>query len=143
MSEYTIINFVPEYHTAEEFKRPIEFATDSRFVRTRHNNSVVLARVGGDKRSEMRRKLISDQKGELIYDIPIEVGADTGDFLGYLVITYYEDTGDHCETKAYRVIAFEGAEVLDENTIYDDRTGSETEKYYSKRYNLPTAIDPP
>lgn len=143
MSEYTIINFIPEGRSADEFEWPIESATDSRFVRTRCRNSVVLARLGGDKRSKTKTNLISDAEGELIYDTPIEVGADTGEFLGYLVIGYYEDTGDHHETELYKVNAFEGADKIDEKEIHSDRTGEKTDEYYSDAHNLLTAITPP
>lgn len=143
MSEYTIINFIPEGYSANKFEWPIESATNSRFVRTRCNDSVVLARLGGDKRPEMRRELISDEAGDLIYDTPIEVGANTGEFVGYLILNYFEDTGSHHETELYKVIAFDGAVKVDEEMIHDDRTGEKTDDYYRNTHGLTTSITPP
>jgi hypothetical protein len=143
MSEYTIINFIPDGRSATEFEWPIESATNCRFVRTRANDSVVLARAGGDKRPELRRDLISETQGNLIYDIPIEVGADDGELLGHLIINYFEDTGSHHETELYKVTAFDCAEKIDEEEVLDDRTGKKTDEYYLDTHGLTTSVRPP
>lgn len=142
MSEYTIINVVSDEHSLEEFKSTLELKTYSRFVRLR--NESVLARFGGDKRDTIKEELIGSESGEIIYETPIELRVlETGEFLAYVIINYFEDTGNHHESELFEVRAFDEAVKIDEVRIDDDRTGEKVDEYYREQHGLITSIEPP
>lgn len=139
MSEYTLVSFTSPY--AEEFEQKIEFAIHSRNTSTR--DGVTANRLGGDKVDMVYNELISEEKGDLIWEIPIGEGIDSGDFLGYLVIDLYENTGDSHQLQLFKVYAFEPPELVEdrrENRIHSDRTGENTEEYYRDEFDIETII---
>lgn len=144
MSQYTIVNFMPESGDTQDWIDYFEANSDSRFIRKRRNGKTILLRYGGDKRDKIENSMIGEKNGYIIYDAPIHIrSTESETLLGYLVIDYYEDTGDHHESTLYKVIAFERADRLDRTRIDDDRLGEKLDEYYDENYRLKTSIDPP
>lgn len=143
MSEYTIINFIPDGYSAEEFKTTISVATRADQARCMNNDSLVYCLIGGDKYETVKNSLRSKKDSKLLYNAPLEVRADTDEFIGYLVIAYYEDTGDHFETELFKVSAFSDVEKIDEKTMHDDRIGDKIDGYYEEMHNIQTELTPP
>lgn len=142
MSEYTIVNILSGKYPLEDFKSTLDIGTHSRFVRLR--NKSVLARWGGDKRNSIKEKMIGSDSGKLIYETPIDLGvSETGEAIAYIVINYFEDTGNHHESELFRIKAFDKAEKIDEIRIEEDRRGEKVDKYYKQNYSLETSINPP
>jgi hypothetical protein len=139
MSTYTLVSFTSPY--VEKLEQKIRLAIHSRNTSTR--DGVTANRLGGDKVEMVYEELISEEKGKLIWEIPIGEGLGSGDFLGYLVIDLYEDTGDSHRLQLFEVCAFEPPELIEDrrdNRIHDDRIGEKTEKYYKEEFGIDTII---
>lgn len=142
MSEYTIMNFISEEYSTD-IKQELVFMTKSSVCWERQNGNVILLRVGGDKRTEIRENVISEKNGKLIYDAPINLNVETDEFIGYFIIDYYEDTGDHHEAELYSIYAYNKSILIDEIKIYDDSDSEKISKYFKNKHGINTALQPP
>jgi hypothetical protein len=139
MSSYTLVSFTCD--EAEELSQQFTMDINSRNTSTR--NGVTAARLANSNMSveDVIDELIDPDNGTMIYDYPLKIGEnEPGELLGYLVVSFYEDTGDHHEAKLFKVFEYEDPKLMDEVELYDDRTGEKLEEYYEEQFGINTII---
>lgn len=139
MSEYTILNVIP---TSESQLTPEDISSLLHNRTEFQTDTIYMARFGGDERERLKFELLSQEEGELVYELPIQNRIQEETTLANVIISYYEDTGDHFESTLYEVTAFSAAEQVDFVMIHDDY-GSKIESYYQEEFGISTKIRPP
>lgn len=141
MSEYTILNVIPMEET-DLSAEDVHPSVRARTYRTRKDNSLYTARYGGDVRDQTFQELLSEDDGNLVYDLPTKNYIHDSKPLCYVIIAYFEDTGDHYESTLYKLSAYSGVKEVDMVEIHNDH-GEKIESYYQDEFDLDTEIRPP
>lgn len=140
MSQYVIVNFIPKHDISREWSEYLKNNSSAKSVHIKHDGRVIVPRFVFDNKNEFVNTIIEKLKFAPIQIDNLDNNGNS-EVLGYLIIDFFEDTGDHHESTLYKIISFNKPEKIDTTKIYNDRTGRDLEKYYEDNFDLCTSID--